>query len=57
MVMAGNKVQDINFKGHTVDTAHANWNAIKKLYSEGDLGLPVVGRERTYHFHLSRSLD
>lgn len=52
--MACNEVPDMNFKGYMADTAYANWNAIKTLYGEGDIGMPMVGRERTYHFHFAK---
>lgn len=34
-VMAKNGVSDANFKGFMADSAHANWNAVMKIYGEG----------------------
>lgn len=39
-----------------VDSAHANWNAIKKTYGDGDPSLPMVNRKCICLFHWSASL-
>ena len=56
-VMAENGVPNINFKGFMVDSAQANWNAMRTMVRDGDPSLPMVARECTYLFHWSASLD
>jgi hypothetical protein len=45
--MAKNGVPNVNFKGFMVDSAQANWNAVRAIYGDGDPSLPMVPRERT----------
>ena len=45
--MAGNGVPDVNFKGFMAFNARTSWNAVRKIYSEVDPSLPMVGREHT----------
>ena len=47
----------VNFKGFMADSIQANWNVARNIYNEGDLSLPMVGRERTCLFHWSQSLN
>ena len=47
----------VNFKGFTADSAHVNWNAVRKVYVVGDPSLPMVGHERICLFHWLQSLD
>ena len=55
--MAKNGVPNIIFKEFMVDSAQANWNAVRVVYGDGDPSLPVVARECTCLFHWSASLD
>ena len=57
VVMAENGVPKTNFKGFMADSAQANWNAVRRVYGDGDPSLPMVARERTCLFHWSASLD
>ena len=50
-VMRENGVDTVNFKGFMVDSAQANWNAVRKVYGSGDPGVGMEGRERTCLFH------
>ena len=56
-VIAEHDVPNVNFKGFMVDSAQANWNAVKTIYGDGDSSLSMVARERTYLFHWSANLD
>ena len=56
-VMVENGVPNINFKGFMVDSAQANWNAVKAIYKDGDPSLSMVAREHTCLFHWYASLD
>ena len=48
---------NVNFKGFMVDSAHANWIAVRKNYGDGDPSIPLEGHERTCLFHWSANLD
>ena len=39
------------------DSAQANWNAVRIVYSSGDPKVPIFGQERTCYFHWSQSLE
>lgn len=49
--MEKNGVSHVNFKGFMTDNAWANWNAIMKIYGEGNPNLLVVGCEYTCFLH------
>ena len=55
--MLDNGVFKVNFKGFVADNTHATWNAVKKVYGDGDLAFPLEGCERTCLFHWSTNLD
>ena len=57
IVMAENEVSTVNFKVLMADNVQANWNAVRKIYGEGDPSVPMVGRARTCLFHWSQKLD
>ena len=42
---------NVNLKGFMVDSAHANWNAIRKTYGDGDPNLPMVSCKCICLFH------
>ena len=44
------------FKGFMVDSAQANWNAVKIVYGSRDPKVPIEGRERTSFFYWTQSL-
>jgi hypothetical protein len=46
-----------NFKGFMVDSAQANWNAIKIAYGFEDLSIKMVDKECTCLFHWIQLLD
>ena len=47
----------MNIKDIWWDSAHVNWDAVKKRYDESDPSLPMVGREHTCLFHWPYNLD
>lgn len=47
----------VNFKGFSAYNAHRYWNAVRKIYKEGDSKLPKMGHECTYLFHWLSNLD
>ena len=55
--MLENELSKLNFKSFMADSAHANWNTIKKIYGVGDPSLPMVGHECTCVFPWSQSLN
>lgn len=57
MVMTKKRVPNVHFKGVMGDYIEANWNAVKKIYGEGDPNLPMAGHECTCFFHGLKSLD
>ena len=57
VVMLENGIPNVNFKGFMVDSAHANWIAVRKNYGDGDPSIPLEGHERTCLFHWSAKLD
>jgi hypothetical protein len=50
-VMAKHGMSKSKFKRFMVDSAHANWNALKVIYGSGDTTIPMMDRERTCFFH------
>ena len=42
VVMVENGVSSMCFKGFMEDSAQANWNGVRKIYSDGDPSLPMV---------------
>jgi hypothetical protein len=46
-LMAKNGVENTNFKGFMVDSAQANWNAIRTVYGSGDPKVAIENREHT----------
>ena len=55
--MAMYSVPNPCFKGFMADSAQANWNAIRIVYGNGDPKVPMEGREKTYYFHWTQSLE
>ena len=41
--MIENGVSNVNLKGFMVDSAETNWNAMRKIYGDGNPFLPMVG--------------
>ena len=56
-VMRENGVEDVNFKGFMADSAQANWNAVRKVYGNGDPAVCMEGREHTCLFHWTLCLQ
>lgn len=56
-IMLENDIPIVNFKGFMVDSAHANWIVMMKVYNDGDSNIPLEGRECTCLFHWSANLD
>ena len=56
-VMAENGVPNVNFKGFMTDNAQVSWNAVRKIYRDGEPRLPIVDHEHTCLFYWSVSLD
>ena len=50
-------LEDVNFKGFMVDSAQANFNAVRRIFGSGDKNIPMEGKERTCQFHWSIALD
>ncbi len=46
-----------NFKGFMADSAQANWNVVRIVYSSRDAYVKVVDKERTCLFHWIQLLD
>ena len=57
IVMRENGVDNVNFKGFMADSAHAIWNAVRKVYGNGDPAICMEGRERTCLFHWTLRLQ
>jgi hypothetical protein len=55
-LMAKNNVKNTNFKGFMVDSAQANWNAVRIVYGSGDPKVPIENRECTCLLHWTTSL-
>jgi hypothetical protein len=55
-LMAKNGVKNTNFKGFMVDSAHANWNAVRIVYGSGDPKVPMENRDHTCLLHWTTSL-
>ena len=49
--------EEPNFKGFMVDSAQANWNAVRIVYGSGDPAIRMTSRERTCLFHWTQSLE
>ena len=56
-VVALHGVLNPKFKGFMVDSAQANWNVVRTVYSSGDPKVPMNGCERTCLFHWTQSLE
>ena len=57
VVMVENGVSKVMFKGFMADSAQANWNEVRMIYSNGDPTLSMVAHEHICFFHWSASLD
>jgi hypothetical protein len=55
-VMARHGIPNPYFKGFMADSAQANWNAVRIVYSSGDPSIAIISRERTCFFHWTQSL-
>ena len=55
--MARHSIPNPHFKGFMADSTQANWNAIRIVYGNGDLKVPMEGHERTCYFHWTQSLE
>jgi hypothetical protein len=56
-VLARHGVPEPKFKGFMVDSAQANWNAIREIYGSGDAAIPMKDQERTCLFYWTQSLE
>ena len=56
-VMERHGVPNPNFKGFMVDSAQANWNAVRIIYGSGDPIVKMVDRERSCLLHWVTSLN
>ena len=56
-VMARHGLKPVNFKGFIVDSAGANWNAVRKIYSSGDPHTMMEDHEQTCLLHWLTSLN
>ena len=56
-VMEKHGIRDVNFTRFMADSAQANFNAMRGMFGFGDKSKPMVGKEKTYQFHLSQTLD
>jgi len=54
--MAQHRLVDPSFKGFMADSAMANWNAMRIVYSSGKPDEMMENREKTCLLHLSTSL-
>jgi hypothetical protein len=50
-VMGRHGVPEPKFKGFMVDSAQANWNAVRVIYGSGDATIPMKDQERMCLFH------
>ena len=57
VVVARHNVFNVQFRGFMVDSAQANWNAIRIVYGSGDASIPMEDQERTCLFHWTQSLE
>ena len=57
VVMARHGVPSPKFKGFMVDSAQANWNAVRVIYGSGDATVPIKDQERTCLFHWAQFLE
>ena len=57
LVLDQHGVKNVNFKGFMADSAHANFNAVRKIFGSGDKNVSMDGKERTCQFHWSMALD
>jgi hypothetical protein len=55
--MARHGVPEPKLKGFMVDSAQANWNAVRGIYGSGDAMIPMKDQERTCLFHWAQSLE
>ena len=56
-VLARSGVPKTNFKGFMVDSAQANWNAVRIVYGSGNIAEPMENREQTCLFHWTQSME
>ncbi len=47
----------LNFKGFMADSAHANFNAMKRMFVFGDPTIPMHGREQICLMHWAKSME
>ena len=57
LVMERHGYKKIEFAGFMADSVQANFNAMWKIFGSGDKIVPMIGKERTCHFHWSMALD
>jgi hypothetical protein len=56
-VMARHGVLEPKFKEFMADSAQANWNVVRVIYSSGNATIPMMDQERTCLFHWAQSLE
>jgi hypothetical protein len=49
-------MENPNFKGFMVDSAHASWNVVRIVYDSGDPKVPMENQERTCLLYWTTSL-
>jgi hypothetical protein len=50
VVMLGNGVSKVDFKGFMAHNAHAKWNVVRKVYNNDDLTISLEGHKHTCIF-------
>jgi hypothetical protein len=56
-VMAKHSILKPKFKEFMVDSAQANWNAVKVIYGSGNATIPMKDQEKMCLFHWAQSLE
>ena len=57
VVMKQHGCNKVEFVGFMADNAHANFNAVREIFSSGDETLSTIGKESTCQFHWLMALD
>lgn len=55
--MDRNGVKALQFQGFMVDSAQANWHAMRIIYGSKNPKVPMEGRERTCYLHWMQPLE
>jgi hypothetical protein len=57
VAMARHDVLESKFLGFMADSAQADWNAVRVIYNNGDITIPMKDQEKTCLFHYIQSLE